>query len=112
MHKDERCFPEPDIFRPERYLDATGQVNHLMPDTHGQGHLSFGSGRRCSTLLSYGVLRAYPRNRVCVGKDLAMQILISNMCTLLWAFDIKPAVDNEGRPLLPSSVLVGDGVVK
>ena len=27
-------FPEPDVFRPERFLDATGTQDYLPPYTH------------------------------------------------------------------------------
>ncbi len=46
MHRDEKYFPDPDEFRPERYLDEAGELCDPIPDTHGQGHLTYGSGRR------------------------------------------------------------------
>ena len=49
MNRDPKYFPDYEEFRPERYLDESGQLNDLVPDTHHQGHLSFGCGRRCAS---------------------------------------------------------------
>ena len=46
MNRDPTYFPDFDEFRPERYLDSTGQLMESIPDTHGHGHFSFGGGRR------------------------------------------------------------------
>lgn len=45
MNHDPAVFPEPDEFRPERHLDESGNPKEI-PDTHGEGHLSYGTGRR------------------------------------------------------------------
>ena len=49
MNRDPKYFPDYEEFRPERYLDESGQLNDEVPDTHHQGHLSFGCGRRHGT---------------------------------------------------------------
>ena len=41
-------------------------------------------------------------DRMCVGKDLAIQSLFINIACILWAFNIDKALDNEGRPIVPS----------
>lgn len=46
MNRDPDQFPDYDAFRPERYLDASEELAAPMPNTHGQGHMTFGSGRR------------------------------------------------------------------
>ena len=33
-------------FRPERYLNECGELYDFLPESRGEGHLSFGSGRR------------------------------------------------------------------
>ena len=33
-------------FRPERYLNEYGELYDFLPESRGEGHLSFGSGRR------------------------------------------------------------------
>ena len=52
MNRDPDYFPDYDVFRPGRYLDAEGELNDLIPDTHGLGHLSFGAGKRYFTFSS------------------------------------------------------------
>lgn len=40
MTHDESVYPEPDLFRPERFLDANGQL------TADESVLAFGFGKR------------------------------------------------------------------
>jgi cytochrome P450 len=46
MNRDSTIYPDYDEFRPERFLDETGTVDVIPPDTHEQGHVTFGFGRR------------------------------------------------------------------
>lgn len=46
MNRDPAVFPDFDEFRPERYLDESGGLSSSVPDTHGEGHVSYGFGRR------------------------------------------------------------------
>ena len=41
------------------------------------------------------------RSRICVGQHFADQALFIGIVSLLWAFDIKPCVDEQGKPTLP-----------
>lgn len=34
------------MFRPERHLSNAGEAHDFLPESRGQGHFSFGSGRR------------------------------------------------------------------
>lgn len=78
IHRHPREFPEPDAFRPERYLTPGGGLDRPYPNK--QGHNAFGWGRR-----------------VCSGQPLAEQGLYLTIATLLWAFDFKPGLDENGR---------------
>lgn len=49
MNRDPKHFPDFEEFRPERYLDDTGKLRESIPDTHNQGHLMYGTGRRWVT---------------------------------------------------------------
>ncbi|PSS37906.1 hypothetical protein PHLCEN_2v248 [Hermanssonia centrifuga] len=85
MNRNPKYFPDAEEFRPERYLDDSGQLAEAIPDTHGHGHFAFGSGRR-----------------ICPGRDFANQAFFINIATLLWAFDFEKALDNDGQPIIPS----------
>ncbi|EKM55937.1 uncharacterized protein PHACADRAFT_256887 [Phanerochaete carnosa HHB-10118-sp] len=63
---DPAVFPDPDEFRPSRWLDATGNLrDDIKP-------VAYGFGRR-----------------VCVGQNVANKSLFINTALLLWAFDIR-----------------------
>lgn len=74
IHRNPREFPEPDNFRPERYLG--GKLERPYPNK--AGHNAFGWGRR-----------------QCSGQPLAEQGLFLSIATLLWAFNIKPGLDEN-----------------
>ncbi|KAF7790536.1 hypothetical protein EIP86_001492 [Pleurotus ostreatoroseus] len=95
INRDSDYFPDFDEFRPERYLDEREQLIEPMPNTHAQGHMSYGTGRR-----------------MCVGKDLANQTLFIDFATLLWACNIDKAIGADGNPIIPSQAdFVDEGVV-
>ncbi|KAI0032975.1 cytochrome P450 [Vararia minispora EC-137] len=75
---DPELFDEPDVFTPERFLNATHPrlVDFDLP---------FGFGRR-----------------ICPGRAVAEQALFIVIARMLWAFDFSPAIDDAGRPLLPN----------
>ncbi|KAJ3558860.1 hypothetical protein NM688_g677 [Phlebia brevispora] len=95
MNRDPNHFPDYDEFRPERYLGASGELVDLVPDTHGQGHMTYSCGRRA-----------------CVGKDLANQALFMDIAAILWAFNIEKATDEKGEAISSSSTdFVEEGVL-
>jgi cytochrome P450 len=75
MHRNPRDFPNPDVFRPERFLNGLER-----PYPNPRGSNPFGFGRR-----------------VCSGQPLAEQGLIFSLARLIWAFDMKPGLDANGR---------------
>lgn len=70
-------FPEPEDFRPERFLETS---DPRLKDFD----LPFGFGRRS-----------------CPGIHLALNSLFINISRILWAFDIKPVLDENGKNVLP-----------
>ncbi|KAL1847977.1 hypothetical protein VTK73DRAFT_10222 [Phialemonium thermophilum] len=76
IHEDEELYPNHEDFKPERFLDKDGQVNNLP-------HAGFGF-------------------RKCLGQHLAEETLFLVMASFVWAFDIRPPLDKEGRPIRPS----------
>lgn len=88
IHQNPLDFPQPDYFRPERYLD--GSLSHY-PQT--QGHSSFGWGRR-----------------VCPGQLVAEQGLFITISRILWGFKISPAIDEKtGKEITPDINNYSDG---
>ena len=79
IHRNERDFPEPDRFDPNRYLKDS---NYHRPFPNDRGYMAFGWGRR-----------------VCVGQALAEQGTFISIARLLWAFKIEKAVDAEGKEI-------------
>ncbi|KAI0717572.1 cytochrome P450 [Cerioporus squamosus] len=73
--KDPEMFPDPEEFRPERFLG--------MQDTR-VADLPFGFGRRH-----------------CPGMHVAQQSVYIAVARVLWAFDIEPVKGEDGKPVLP-----------
>ncbi|TFK72866.1 cytochrome P450 [Pluteus cervinus] len=73
--RDTSLFPDPDEFRPERFLENPKLMSFMAP---------FGFGRR-----------------ICPGLHIAQQSIFILMARMLWTFDIVPLKDSEGRDILP-----------
>lgn len=72
-------FPSPDRFKPERFLAATDPRMKAF-------ELPFGFGRR-----------------ICPGMHLASNSLFINIARLLWAFDILPVLNEDGKEIVPGT---------
>ncbi|KAJ4176540.1 hypothetical protein NW755_014354 [Fusarium falciforme] len=75
IHRDPKCFPNPDEYRPERFIDRDQEP----PFPVKKGHSAFGWGRR-----------------QCSGQPLAEQGLFLTFARLLWTFEMKPALLPDG----------------
>ena len=81
LHYDPSLYPDPQRFNPDRYMDhpsndlTAGECIHTS-DLRLRDHWSFGAGRR-----------------VCAGYNLAENSLLMLTARLLWAFDVRPALD-------------------
>ncbi|KAF9022855.1 cytochrome P450 [Hymenopellis radicata] len=76
MH-DEKMFPAPDVFDPERFLGENPQPD---PTTLG----AWGFGRR-----------------ICSGRYLAMDTVFITVASLLWAFTFGKARNKDGQDVTP-----------
>ncbi|KAJ2894787.1 uncharacterized protein MKZ38_007216 [Zalerion maritima] len=73
IHHNNRDFPDPDRFLPERFLEGD---DHKRPFPGDKSYMTFGWGRR-----------------VCSGQALAEQGTWITIARLLWAFDIRKKKD-------------------
>ncbi|KAJ7082888.1 cytochrome P450 [Mycena belliarum] len=79
MTTDPAVFPDPDEFRPERFLE-TSDPRLLSFST------PFGFGRR-----------------ICPGQNVALQSIFISVVRMLWAFKILPGTDKNGNAIVPSA---------
>lgn len=86
IHRDPERYYSPDKFLPERYLgdNTTSAESYTLNDVSKRDHFSFGCGRRA-----------------CPGTHIADHSLYLAIARLLWAFNIKPKVDVDGKEMLP-----------
>ncbi|THV02577.1 cytochrome P450 [Dendrothele bispora CBS 962.96] len=96
MNRDPEVYgPDVDDFRPERFLDESGQNEVIPPDTHQQGHVTYGFGRRA-----------------CVGLNVANQALFIDIAFMVWAVNIRAAKGPDGKLMMPKRTdWVDDGLV-
>ena len=82
-------------FRPERFLDAHGNINPGPVETRGEGHSTYGFGRR-----------------TCVGRHVANDSLFAFITTTLWAATLERVRDQEGKEVpLDTKTFVDAGLV-
>jgi len=91
VHHNEKRYPEPFKFKPERFMPKNGEK--LTTESLNEGHCGFGFGRR-----------------VCPGQYLASKSVWMGVVSLLWGFDILPPTDASGKPVLPDPSAVRNGL--
>jgi len=79
IHHNEKDFPDPDRFNPNRFLKDSPDARPFPGD---RGYMTFGWGRR-----------------VCSGQGLAEQGTFITVARLLWAFNICKALDEAGNEI-------------
>ncbi|CAL1708513.1 unnamed protein product [Somion occarium] len=83
MLHDEKVFPDPTEFRPERFLDNNGKLRHL--ERHEDPSvIGFGFGRR-----------------ICPGMFFADNSIFIAVVMMLYVFKISKARDDQGREIEP-----------
>ncbi|KZT61614.1 cytochrome P450 [Calocera cornea HHB12733] len=81
--RDPSVYPSGDAFKPSRFLTPSGSPIPPTANTH-EDALAFGYGRR-----------------ICVGKSVAMDTMWITVASLLWAFDFRPVMNEQGSEMLP-----------
>ncbi|KAK4118997.1 cytochrome P450 [Parathielavia appendiculata] len=85
IHLNESDFPDPHQFQPERFLDHREYPGTL-------GHSAFGWGRR-----------------ICPGLHLGSASVAINIARILWAFEVKPALNDKGEKIDVDIFAFSDG---
>ncbi|KAF2199957.1 cytochrome P450 [Delitschia confertaspora ATCC 74209] len=81
IHYDPELFPEPEEFRPERYLAYPEKSGvYAAGDAKERDHWNFGAGRR-----------------ICSGLHLAENSMFIVLAKLIWGFELKPPLDESGK---------------
>ncbi|KAK5636928.1 hypothetical protein RRF57_012640 [Xylaria bambusicola] len=96
IHGDAARYPNPRQFDPQRYKDDDQSFFDAAtnPDVSKRDHFSFGAGRR-----------------ICPGMHVAERSLFLAIAKLLWAFEFRCPVDDEGIELVPDPTKVTQGFV-
>ncbi|ESK84495.1 cytochrome p450 [Moniliophthora roreri MCA 2997] len=95
MNHDVQIYgPDPNEFKPERFLNEDGTHKPSPPDTKDEGHYTFGFGRR-----------------ICPGRHVATDSL-HIFAVVLWAAHLEPGKDAYGNSEKPSLEDVGSGVLE
>ncbi|KAH8093203.1 CyP450 monooxygenase [Cristinia sonorae] len=90
LHNEED-YPEPDEFKPERFLDEQGNVD---PKVRDPATIAFGFGRR-----------------ICLGRYFSNNTLSILIASILHVFDITAGVDVTGQAVELSTVMEGGAVL-
>ncbi|TFK23029.1 cytochrome P450 [Coprinopsis marcescibilis] len=92
MLRNEEDYPEPDTFKPERFLNADGSLN---PNVRDPATAAFGFGRR-----------------MCPGKDYAFSIVWLAAASVLSSFDVVDVTDENGVTTDPGKIPFRTGIVR
>ncbi|KAK5459648.1 hypothetical protein LTS15_003777 [Exophiala xenobiotica] len=96
LNMDPERYPAPRQFSPDRYKDDFKSVADSASDPDGtkRDQFTFGAGRR-----------------ICPGMHVAERSLFLGISRMLAAFDIRPELDEKGRPILPDPDNLTQGFV-
>ncbi|KAH8906486.1 putative cytochrome P450 [Coniochaeta sp. PMI_546] len=96
IHMDPSRHPEPRKFNPDRYRDDRQSLADAAanPEASKRDQFTFGAGRR-----------------ICPGIHVAERSLFLGMSRMLWAFNIEPAIDDKGQPIIPNQERLTQGFV-
>ncbi|KAB5578068.1 putative cytochrome P450 oxidoreductase [Coniochaeta sp. 2T2.1] len=96
IHMDPARHADPRKFDPERYINDRQSLADAAanPDASKRDQFTFGAGRR-----------------ICPGIHVAERSLFLGMSRILWAFNIEPALDNQGKPIIPDQDKLTQGFV-
>jgi len=98
MLRDSRVYVDPEKFNPDRFLATEDHVPEMDPSGVGV----FGFGRRCvntrgGTRMEF--TECFSSFSKCPGQYLAELSAWLGVASVLAAFDVSPALDDNGNPI-------------
>ena len=105
MLNDVRDYPEPHIFKPERFLK--NGILDTGSSVRDPVDIAFGFGRRWALFILFKLDHVLSSNvitisgRICPGKHLAHSTLTLTAASVLSTFDLLKKVDENGREIEP-----------
>jgi cytochrome P450 len=96
INMDPKRHTDPRVFNPDRYANDLQSLadSAANPDASKRDSFTFGAGRR-----------------ICPGMHVAERSLFLGISRMLWAFDIAPAMDKQGKPIMPDPEKLTQGFV-
>lgn len=86
IHREAALYPDPETFKPERWLDPSYPTYREPLTTYPNMHnySAFGFGRR-----------------ICPGRNIAERSLYLQVARVAWMCDVRKKRDGEGREIVP-----------
>ena len=112
MSRDPETYPDPDVFIPERFLNEQGRLD--FENTLDPSNFAFGFGRRYVSVCDS---RTWTHEgphcdpRICPGRHFAEASMFILCASVLFAFDIKPPVGEDGCPIKLEYTTTANAVV-
>ncbi|KAJ3010156.1 hypothetical protein NUW54_g2574 [Trametes sanguinea] len=103
--RDTRFFPDPEEFRPERYLVPKEQRDELLLPSS----FLFGYGRRYAASPSHSLIIIHIRSpacRICPGQLLAVATVWLAVANIITLFDISKEIDELGNEITPPASFI------
>lgn len=103
MLHDEKIFPEPQRFMPERFLNEDGSLRKLSRH-EDPSIIGFGFGRRYEPWVSTSSIQLSDTitQRICPGMYFAHNSIFIAVARMLYVFGITKAHDELGHDIVPA----------